>query len=313
MSLRVVFAGTPDFAVEPLKILLNSSHSVIAVYTQPDRRAGRGQALQFSAVKQLALQHHLPIFQPEHLKEHSIQEEFHQLNADILVVVAYGLILPSRILTMPKYGCINIHASLLPRWRGAAPIQQAIIAGDTMTGITIMQMDKGLDTGDMLLTSTCAIESNDTSRTLQNKLEKLGANALLKVLEQIENNTLSPQKQAEKAATYAPKITKADAKINWHENAITLDRKIRAFNPWPVAFSTLHEQTIRIWAATASNLSIDAKPGTILQVNQQCIEVATGNGILKLLELQWPGGKRLSVKEILKSKNSLLYPGCSFV
>lgn len=303
--MRIVFAGTPEFAIAPLKALLNSAHSVIAVFTQPDRPAGRGQTLHQSPVKILAGLHNIPVYQPVKLKSPEEQEILRALKPDLLVVVAYGLILPKAVLDIPKFGCINIHASLLPRWRGAAPIQHALLAGDKTTGICTMQMDEGLDTGDILVQMTCDISPEETSQTLHDKLAILGAIALLETLEKLEQGTLSRQKQNPQTATVATKIVKADAKIDWQESAVVIDRKIRAFNPWPVAFADLNGQTIRIWSAKPNNatpLEKNIKPGTVINKHNEGIDVATGEGILTLLEIQLPGGKRLPVREILHGR-----------
>jgi methionyl-tRNA formyltransferase len=306
--MKIVFAGTPEFAVQPLKALLNTKHSVLAVFTQPDRPAGRGRILHESPVKQLARLHNIPVYQPVRLKNPEEQATLRELQPDLLVVVAYGLILPQAVLDMPKFGCINIHASLLPRWRGAAPIQHAILAGDKTTGICTMQMDAGLDTGDVLLRISCTIDPEETSETLHDKLTKLGTAALLETLEKLEQNTLIPHKQDPTTATYATKISKINAKINWQESAEVIDRKIRAFNPWPVAFAELAEQTIRIWSAKpnlTATLQHKIKPGTIVEIHKDSMDVATGEGVLTLLEMQLPGGKRLPVGEILHAKGSL--------
>lgn len=303
MNLRVIFAGTPTFAAVALQTLLHSSHAIIAVYTQPDRPAGRGRRLQFSPVKELALQHHIPVFQPERLKDLSVHHKLLALKPDLLIVAAYGLLLPRALLDIPTYGCINIHASLLPRWRGAAPIQHAILAGDTKTGISIMQMTEGLDTGDILLKRECAITPMDTNQSLQNKLALLGAEALLETLQKLITNTLQPKKQDDAQATYAHKIIKTDAKLDWNDSAVFLDRKIRAYNPWPVAFTEMKGTNIRVWAAspisTETHGSIQIKPGTIVNINKDSLDITTGDGILRLLELQLPGGKRLSIQNIL--------------
>lgn len=310
MSLRIVFAGTPEFAVSTLQGLIDSKHTVIAVYTQPDRPAGRGQKLQQSAVKISALAHHLPVYQPLNFKDPLDVNIFKNLQADVMIVVAYGLILPKSILNLPSFGCLNIHASLLPRWRGAAPIQRAILADDKTTGITIMQMNEGLDTGDMLLHATCRIELNDTSKTLHDKLALIGKTAILDALDFLEKNALNPQKQNDLSATHAAKITKAEAKINWQESASNLDRKIRAFNPWPVAFTEIAGENLRIWSAKAlPQQTTNAVPGTILEAAEETLTVATGDGCLQLLEIQLPGRKRLGVKEVFQANGSLFAVG----
>jgi methionyl-tRNA formyltransferase len=315
MALNIVFAGTPEFASEILNAILKSSHKVLGVFTQPDRPAGRGREVKMSAVKQLAIKADLPIFQPISLKNPEEQTQLKKLNPDVLIVVAYGLILPKEVLSIPKFGCLNVHASLLPRWRGAAPIQHAILAGDTLSGITIMQMDEGLDTGDILSLSPCALELHETSETLYHRLSLLGSEALLETLEKLEANKLLPQKQDNSLSSYASKITKAQAKLNWSLPASTLDRQIRAFNPWPVAFCELQQKMIRVYnaiplpAITGIN---EAPSGTIVAATDQGIDVVTGEGILRLLELQFPGGKRLSTAQILHSKRNLFQPGARF-
>ncbi len=312
MIFNIVFAGTPEFAINPLQALLQSKHHIAAVFTQPDRPAGRGRILHVSPVKKIAEQHQLPVYQPERLKDPATQEILRNLQPDLLVVVAYGLILPKAVLEIPRNGCINIHASLLPRWRGAAPIQHAILAGDKVTGITTMQMDAGLDTGDILITNACEITAQETSQSLQDKLSPLGATTLLETLEQLEKDLLSPQKQNEAEATYAHKIEKIQAKIHWQESALVIDRKIRAYNPSPVAFSELQDEIVRVWRATPLNTTTTTTPGTILKADHTGIDVATGYGILRLLELQLAGGKRLGVREILNSKSSLFAVGAFF-
>lgn len=316
MSFKIVFAGTPEFAATALKALLNSEHQILAVYTQPDRPAGRGRELKPSPVKQLALENNLPVYQPLKLRDPKEQEILRNLYPDLLIVAAYGLILPQAVLDIPKAGCINIHASLLPRWRGAAPIQHAILANDPETGITIMQMDAGLDTGDILSLHPCSILPTDTNEILHDKLAHLGAKALIETLGKLEKKEITPLKQDANLATYAAKIEKEHGQIDWQETAITLDCKIRAFNSWPVAFTHLNGEVIRIWMAeplsnTPNNNYPSTTPGTILS-NKNGILVATGEGILRLLEIQLSGGKRLPVSEILKSKEKFFEIGNRF-
>ena len=311
--MRIVFAGTPEFAAQHLQALLddtkNGNHSVVAVYTQPDRPAGRGKKLTPSPVKALAENHGLPVHQPLSLKDPEQQQILADLNADIIVVVAYGLLLPAAILDTPKQGCINVHASLLPRWRGAAPIQRAIEAGDTETGITIMQMDVGLDTGDMLHTTHCTIENDETAGSLHDKLAKLGPPALLTTLQKISESTVIAEEQQDSLSNYAPKITKAEALLDWYLPAQVLDRKIRAFNPFPVAYTTLENERIRIWQAELSTNNTNATPGTILDTTSKGIRVSTHDGSLLITELQLPGKKRLPVEEVLKSRSEMFMPG----
>lgn len=309
--MRIIFAGTPDFAAQHLQALLDDpTHTVIAVYTQPDRPAGRGKKLTPSPVKVLAEQRRLPVYQPLSLKGADEQQTLSELGADIMVVVAYGLLLPAAILDTPKYGCINVHASLLPRWRGAAPIQRAIEAGDSETGITIMQMDVGLDTGDMLNTITCPIEASDTAGSLHDKLATIGPPALLETLQQIEGGAVVAEKQNDALSNYAPKITKEEAFLDWSLPAATLNRKVRAFNPFPVAYTTLNSERIRIWQTelldTASTATM---PGSICRADNNGLQINTGKGCLLITELQLPGKKRLPVAEILKSRADLFTPG----
>ncbi|MBD3609027.1 MAG: methionyl-tRNA formyltransferase [Gammaproteobacteria bacterium] len=291
--MKIIFAGTPEFAATALQALLDSEHEVCAVYTQPDRPAGRGRKLTASAVKQLALEHHLPVHQPVSLKSEDEQALLQQYDADIMVVVAYGLLLPRAVLEIPRLGCINIHASLLPRWRGAAPIQRAIQAGDSATGVTIMQMDVGLDTGDMLLTVTTPISDTDTAQSLHDRLAELGSRAAIDALEELENGRARPIKQDDAQANYAHKMEKAEAQIDWSQPAIVIDRLVRAFNPWPVAQTLFEGKTLRIWQASAVNESTSATPGTIISADKQGINVATGDGILRLLQIQKAGSKAM--------------------
>ncbi len=311
--MKIIFAGTPAFAASALSALLNTEHEIVAVYTQPDRKAGRGQKMTASAVKELALQHHLKVYQPLHFKASTeeglaAQAELNALNADVMVVAAYGLILPQSVLDMPKYGCLNIHGSLLPRWRGAAPIQRAISTGDQETGITIMQMAAGLDTGDMLYKTICPVTANDTSATLHDKLAQQGAEAIVEVLqsEQTLQNYLSQREvQNEELTVYAHKLTKAEAQIDWSATAIQIDRNIRAFNPWPVAFITLAENNnLRVWHSVLSEYSVQNQvAGTILAIDQQGVHVACGDGqAICLTSLQWAGGKALNAVQILQTQ-----------
>lgn len=296
--LNIIFAGTPDFAARHLAALLNSEHKVIAVYSQPDRPAGRGQKLQPSAVKQLAVEHDIPVFQPQSLRNEEAQKELAELNADLMVVVAYGLILPKVVLDTPRLGCINVHGSLLPRWRGAAPIQRAIWAGDEKTGVTIMQMDIGLDTGPMLLKAELSIEPSDTSATLYDKLAQLGPQALLDCLTDLES--ISPVEQDNAQANYAEKLSKEEAKIDWQLSAAQLERNIRAFNPWPVAFFEAEQQAIKVWQADVINQS--GQPGEILCADKQGIVIACGEQALCITTLQIPGKKAMAASDVLNSR-----------
>jgi methionyl-tRNA formyltransferase len=298
MGYRILFAGTPEFSVAPLQALLDSEHDVVGVYTQPDRPAGRGRKLTPSPVKQLALAYQLPIEQPESLKTTDAQAILASYQADLMVVVAYGLLLPPAVLATPKLGCLNIHASLLPRWRGAAPIQRAIAAGDRVTGITIMQMDAGLDTGAMLYKAELNIQANDTAQTLHDKLAPLGAEALLTTLAQLPN--LTPEVQNDQQACYAVKLTKAEAQLNWQQKAEVLARQIHAFNPWPMAFSLLDEQPLRLLNAevvtaetahTTETNRTSGQPGEIVHLDKDGLYVACGEGQVRLTQVQ-PAGKK---------------------
>ncbi|MGX2949835.1 methionyl-tRNA formyltransferase [Ursidibacter sp. B-7004-1] len=305
-KLNIIFAGTPDFATTHLQALLNSQHNVIAVYTQPDKPAGRGKKLQASPVKQLAEQHNIPVYQPKSLRKEEAQAELQALNADVMVVVAYGLILPEAVLNAPKYGCLNVHGSLLPRWRGAAPIQRAIWAGDNETGITIMQMDIGLDTGDMLYKVVTPITPIETSATLYAKLAELAPPALIEVLNGLENGQFSPEKQQDELANYAEKLTKEEAKLDWNLTACQLERNIRAFNPAPIAYLTLVREGVeeRIKIYQANVLPHQAKTaGTILAVDKNGIQIATQEGVLNITQLQPSGKKPMSIQDFLNGRS----------
>lgn len=309
-QLRIIYAGTPDFSVDALVALIASKHQVIAVYTQPDRPAGRGRDLKASPVKQIALENNLPVFQPESLRDKSAQDELKALAADLMVVAAYGLILPAAVLEMPRLGCINIHASLLPRWRGAAPIQRAILAGDKKTGITIMQMDVGLDTGDILSQAKCEIAADDTGASLHDRLRLLGAKALLIALPDIMAGTCARIKQDDNVACYASKLTKAEAKINWRDTAEKIELEIRAFNAWPVAYCNYEKNnrvlTLRIWQAEViARSATDAIPGTVIAQSAQGVDVVTGDGVIRLLQLQPEGKRQMSAADFINA-NSLL-------
>ncbi|OGT47643.1 MAG: methionyl-tRNA formyltransferase [Gammaproteobacteria bacterium RIFCSPHIGHO2_12_FULL_41_20] len=312
-SLKIIFAGTPAFAATALAALLKTSHQVIAVYTQPDRPQGRGQKLMNSPIKTLALQQHLPVYQPVSLKTPEDQQQIAELQADVMVVAAYGLLLPLPVLHAPRLGCVNIHASLLPRWRGAAPIQRAILTGDTVTGISIMQMEAGLDTGPILYQATCPIHATDTSVTLHDRLAVLGATAIVTALDFVVRGEVHPVIQDVTLATYAHKIHKEEARLDWATTAVELERKVRAFNAWPVVFTYINAQMLRIWQAQVlSTEPVSALPGQVLHASNLGIDVATGLGVLRLLQLQVPGGKLLSVAEFMHAPRPDIVVGRRF-
>lgn len=312
-GLRIIFAGTPEFAAEHLKALLDSRHQVIAVYSQPDRPAGRGKKLTSSPVKEVALARDIPVYQPLNFKSPEAVAELAALHADLMVVVAYGLILPKVVLDTPRLGCINVHASILPRWRGAAPIQRAIEAGNTETGVTIMQMDVGLDTGDMLIKAFCPILNEDTGGSLHDKLVSIGTPALIEALDLIESGAIKPEKQDDSLSNYAPKLSKEEAALNWQLTAAELERKVRAFNPFPVAHTkpagASDDQRIRIWAASTSDKTTSATPGSITHINDQGLWIACKQGQLILDTLQLPGKKAMRVSEILRGHPDLFTIG----
>lgn len=296
-AMKLIFAGTPDFAAAALQALLDAGHEITLVLTQPDRPSGRGMKLTASPVKQLALQHDLPVYQPERLRTAEQQAPLQEIGADLMIVAAYGLILPQAVLDLPRLGCLNIHASLLPRWRGAAPIQRAILAGDSETGITIMQMDAGLDTGDMLSIHPVAITADDNATSLHDKLAVAGAQAIVAALEQLPALQAARQVQPSEGVTYAEKLKKEESLIDWSRSAIQLDRMIRAFNPFPSAQTTLAGEALKIWRAQLAEGQ--GRPGEILQADRNALLVATGQGALRLTELQKAGGKRLDAAAFL--------------
>jgi methionyl-tRNA formyltransferase len=309
---KIIFAGTPDIAKVVLQTLIGTRHEIVAVYTQPDREAGRGRQITASPVKQLALEHHIPVYQPLSLKDAEAQAQLKALNADLMIVLAYGLILPQAVLDSPKLGCWNIHVSLLPRWRGAAPIQRAIEAGDKETGVSIMQMDAGLDTGAILYQMTCPILPQMTAEALHDKLAFMGGEALLKTLGLLEQGQLQAQSQAQEGVTYAKKLSKDEAFIDWSQTAETIARKVWAFSPWPVAQARLNEEVVRIWGAEPLS-EVSGKPaGMILKADKSGIDVACKQGILRLTQLQFPGGKVLAAKDLLNSKQVVLKAGSQF-
>jgi len=295
--LKIIFAGTPDFAVPALAALINAGHEIVMVLTQPDRPAGRGMKLKASPVKVLAEQHGLFVFQPETLKNEAVQAQIAQTDADVMIVAAYGLIIPTIVLQMPKHGCYNIHASLLPRWRGAAPIHRSLLAGDAETGVTIMEVVPALDAGAMVSKGVVPITETDTTQGLHDALATIGADLMVEAMQTLaQTGYLASTPQDESQVTYAHKLEKAEAMIDWHKSAVEISRQVRAFNPFPVAQSLLHGEVCRIWMATSvAGMPTVAPPGTVLDVHDGIL-VACGDGVLRISQLQAPGGKRLSAQ-----------------
>lgn len=314
-KLKIVFAGTPDFAAGHLQALIDNQFDVIAVYSQPDRKKGRGKKLQPSAVKEVALAANIAVYQPLNFKNAEDIEELKQLNADVMVVVAYGLLLPESVLTTPEYGCINVHGSLLPRWRGAAPIERCIEAGDRETGITIMQMDKGLDTGDMLNITRTPITAETNGDSLRATLLPQGCKALIETLNAIDKQQLNPVKQDDSLANYAHKLSRADAVVDWSQTAVTINQKIRAFNSSNVCYSQLGEHTVKIWQAQVIDNhegGNNTQPGEIIALTKKSIDVACGEGVLRLQQLQLPNSKKMDVASVLNGRKDLFNIGNIF-
>jgi methionyl-tRNA formyltransferase len=305
--MRIVFAGTPEFAAQHLQALLEAGREIVAVYTQPDRPAGRGQKLMPSPVKQLALQHGIAVYQPQTLRDPAAQAELAALKPDLMVVVAYGLILPQVVLDTPRLGCINSHASLLPRWRGAAPIQRAVQAGDASSGVTVMQMEAGLDTGPMLLKVTTTITAEDTGGSLHDRLAALGSRAVVEAVSRLAAGELRGEVQDDSLATYAHKLNKDEARLDWSRPAVELERLVRAFNPWPLCHSTLNGEALKIHAAQLGEGS--GQPGSILAADKSGLTVACGEGALRLTRLQLPGGKPLAFADLYNSRREQFAAG----
>lgn len=309
--LNIIFAGTPTIACPSLKALIESVHTVCAVFTQPDKPVGRGQKISETPVKQLAQQHQITVYQPSTLRDPAVEQLITQLNPDLMVVIAYGKIIPDNILAIPKLGCVNIHFSLLPRWRGAAPIAHSLLHGDKETGVTLMQMDSGLDTGPLFMQQSCKIEANDTSESLSDKLSKLGAHCLIESMPMFVSGKLITTAQKDEHATYAPKLTKEQGQIHWQKSATEIANQIRACNPWPVAYAVLDEQPIRIWTAQAlpenpEQLNgVQPQPGQIIASHKAGIDISTGNGILRLNRIQMPNKPVMDVDQIYHSNKWL--------
>lgn len=299
--MNIIFAGTPEFSVPALQALLDSRHRVIAVYTQPDRPAGRGRRTLESPVKQLAIQYQIPVCQPPSLQAEAAQIELAAQNPDLMVVVAYGLILPPAVLATPGLGCVNVHASLLPRWRGAAPIQRAILAGDAETGVCLMQMEAGLDTGPVLACKSCVIEADDTGSRLHDKLALQGAQLLAENLDALEHGALEPHLQDDALASYASKLEKSEARIDWSSSAADLARMVRAFNSWPVAETRYDGRQLRIWEAIPLPDDSAVLPGSILSATREGIDVACGEGCLRILRLQLPGSRAVPAADFINA------------
>ncbi len=299
--MKIAFAGTPEFAVPALRALQQSKHQIQVVYTQPDRPSGRGMKLHASAVKQFALEHGYAIEQPQNFRDPNNIETLKNYDIDVMVVAAYGLILPQTVLDTPRYGCINIHPSLLPRWRGATPVQHAILAGDAVTGVTIMQMNAAMDAGDILYQEKFPLTGKETTAELMPLLAELGAKYLLKALDLLADKSITPIKQNPDEVTYAPRLTKEQAKIDWHKPAEVIEREIRAYNPWPVSFTEINGQLIKIWQAEVVDQPANAEPGKILVAQKNRIEIAASNKILQIKKLQMAGGKILTAVEFLNA------------
>ena len=298
--MKVIFMGTPDFSVGTLEAIVEAGHEVVLAVTQPDKPKGRGKAVQFSPVKEAAIAHNIPVFQPKKIREPENIEELRKYEADIMVVIAFGQILPKEILEMTPYGCVNVHASLLPKYRGAAPIQWAVIDGEKTSGVTTMQMDEGLDTGDMILKDEIVLDENETGGSLHDKLADMGAKLLVETLTALENKTATFEKQGESPTAYARMLDKKLGQIDWKEDAVKLERLIRGLNPWPAAYTTWDEKTMKIWESKVKEEETGKEPGTIVAVEKDGFFVQTGKGLLKITALQIPGKKRMDAGAFLR-------------
>lgn len=298
--MKVLFMGTPDFAVGTLEELVKSRHEIAGVVTQPDKPKGRGKAMQFPPVKEVAVRENLPVYQPRRVRDPEFIKILKEINPDVIVVVAFGQIIPQEIIDLPKYGCINVHGSLLPKYRGAAPIQWAVIDGEKESGVTTMQMDAGLDTGDMLLKTVVPLEKEETGGSLFEKLSKAGADLLLETLEKLEEGGIVPEKQGESPTPYAKMLTKEMGDLDWNKEAVLLEQLIRGLNPWPSAYTHLNGKTLKIWSAQVEERDTEEKPGTVVEVNKKELKVQTGKGILSLKEVQIEGKKRMEIDAFLR-------------
>ena len=300
--MRVVFMGTPDFAVGTLEALLQSRHQVVAVVTQPDKPKGRGKNMQFTPVKEVAVKANIPVLQPKRVREPEAVEAIRQFEPDVIVVVAFGQLIPKAILDIPQYGCVNVHASLLPKYRGAAPIQWAVIDGEKKSGVTTMQMDEGLDTGDMLLTGEVVLDPQETGGSLFDKLSDVGAGLLLKTLDELEAGRIHPQKQPEESTTaYAAMLTRKMGEIDWTQSAVKIERLVRGLNPWPSAYTHLGQKTLKIWKAAVHPAAERIRePGTVILIDKKRFGVQTGDGMLEILEVQLEGKKRMDADAFLR-------------